>query len=520
MPDSDMPSGRPVRAMLRLLSADQWFWLMVSLVIGARLLFLATNQLGLAADEMHYWDWSRQPDLAYYSKGPMVAWLIGLSTGVFGVSPLAIRLPAVVLGAALIVLLFRHARDRLGPQPALAIAVFAQLLPIVGGLGVAMTTDPPMLLCWLVSLLALETALRHRRPWGWGVYGLAVALGLLTKATMLLLPVGLVVLAALLPVCRPLLVRPGFWIAQLGGLMGLLPLLIWNSRHAWVNWSHNLGHLGVGRANPALVELPWRIAELMAGQWLLFGLVTAPLLLAAAGLAFRHGWRHRDPYPVLLGGVGLLLLSVCLAVALRRSVYPNWPLPLGLIGLLLAVEAWPLLRPYRRWWRLGLCGSALNGLVLLLAHLPFFGITLGLTHRQLPTRRLLGWRELSGALQQQHPSLLAAAPLILTERYTTASALAYGLLRPSGSVLTVALGRGRMNQYDLWAQAEMPRRIGQNALIVLDVDTDPAALYPLFERLRPLPPLRVHSDGHLWRVYQVWSGESYTGQSLPQPSRF
>ena len=35
--------------------------------------------LDLAPDEAHYWDWSRQPDWCYYSKGPLVAWLIGAS---------------------------------------------------------------------------------------------------------------------------------------------------------------------------------------------------------------------------------------------------------------------------------------------------------------------------------------------------------------------------------------------------------------------------------------------------------
>src|SRR5690242_19866156 len=33
----------------------------------------------LSGDEAHYWDWSRQLDLSYYSKGPLVAWIIRAS---------------------------------------------------------------------------------------------------------------------------------------------------------------------------------------------------------------------------------------------------------------------------------------------------------------------------------------------------------------------------------------------------------------------------------------------------------
>src|SRR5690349_13879219 len=40
--------------------------------------------LDLAPDEAHYWDWSRHIDWCYYSKGPLVAWLIRLSCELFG----------------------------------------------------------------------------------------------------------------------------------------------------------------------------------------------------------------------------------------------------------------------------------------------------------------------------------------------------------------------------------------------------------------------------------------------------
>src|SRR4051812_26093343 len=58
----------------------------------------------LAPDEAHYWDWSRKLDWSYYSKGPLVAWLIRAGVELFGdlavqltgtVMP-AVRLPAVV----------------------------------------------------------------------------------------------------------------------------------------------------------------------------------------------------------------------------------------------------------------------------------------------------------------------------------------------------------------------------------------------------------------------------------------
>src|SRR6202007_2711628 len=97
-------------------SASPWRWraLAVLLIVGSaalRLAYLAYGcPLDLAPDEAHYWDWSRNPDWSYYSKGPLVAYLIRagcavaapLSVQLTGSEMLAVRLPAVLCGSLLL----------------------------------------------------------------------------------------------------------------------------------------------------------------------------------------------------------------------------------------------------------------------------------------------------------------------------------------------------------------------------------------------------------------------------------
>ena len=52
----------------------------------------------LIEDEAQYWLWAQHLDWSYYSKGPGVAWAIGLSTWLFGDAEWAVRLPAAVSG--------------------------------------------------------------------------------------------------------------------------------------------------------------------------------------------------------------------------------------------------------------------------------------------------------------------------------------------------------------------------------------------------------------------------------------
>src|SRR5437660_5129475 len=117
----------PVR-MCRVLAAV--------LILGAAALhvgYLTWNcPLDLAPDEAHYWDWSRHLDWSYYSKGPLVAWLIRASCELAGAWSeqatgnlmFAIRLPAVLCGALLLTSLYVLTVQVLG-RPRLALGLVA-----------------------------------------------------------------------------------------------------------------------------------------------------------------------------------------------------------------------------------------------------------------------------------------------------------------------------------------------------------------------------------------------------------
>src|SRR5581483_11947311 len=76
-----------------------WRWALwaVFAVTLARLVWLSVGATNLYPDEAQYWLWSLHPAFGYYSKPPMVAWLIALTTGFFGGDVPAIRLAAPLL---------------------------------------------------------------------------------------------------------------------------------------------------------------------------------------------------------------------------------------------------------------------------------------------------------------------------------------------------------------------------------------------------------------------------------------
>src|SRR5262249_7776629 len=91
-----------------------------------RLLWLALQPADLYPDEAQCWFWAQPPALGYYSKPPLVAWLIALTTALFGESEFAIRLSAPLLHAGTAVLVYaigaRLYDNRVGLWSALAYA--------------------------------------------------------------------------------------------------------------------------------------------------------------------------------------------------------------------------------------------------------------------------------------------------------------------------------------------------------------------------------------------------------------
>jgi hypothetical protein len=76
-----------------------WALAAVTAITAARLVWLVVQPADLYPDEAQYWFWSLHPALGYYSKPPLVAWLIALTTNALGDSEFAIRLSAPLLHA-------------------------------------------------------------------------------------------------------------------------------------------------------------------------------------------------------------------------------------------------------------------------------------------------------------------------------------------------------------------------------------------------------------------------------------
>src|SRR5216683_2897206 len=130
-PSESLPQSPQFFGRCRLLAAA-----LILLSAGLHVTYLAVNcPLDLAPDEAHYWDWSRHLDWSYYSKGPLVAYLIrgsvaltgSWSERLTGSQMVAVRLPAIISGILLLVSLYVLTREVYGRESLAAGVVAAAL---------------------------------------------------------------------------------------------------------------------------------------------------------------------------------------------------------------------------------------------------------------------------------------------------------------------------------------------------------------------------------------------------------
>ena len=86
-----MLSFRNKRESFTLLNTHVIFFILITITI-LRIFSLHVSPIELSVDEAQYWHWSRNIDFGYFTKPPMIAWLIGFSTFIFGNEEWAVRL--------------------------------------------------------------------------------------------------------------------------------------------------------------------------------------------------------------------------------------------------------------------------------------------------------------------------------------------------------------------------------------------------------------------------------------------
>jgi 4-amino-4-deoxy-L-arabinose transferase-like glycosyltransferase len=485
--------GTRLNLLLVLLALTAWRWLATS-----------WNGLELYADEAQYWSWALQPDWGYYSKPPVVAWLIHLGTRLFGDAEQGVRAATYLVWPltswCLYLLVARLYRDEAwGERAGFWAALLFASLPLTTLGGVLITTDGPLLLCWTLGLYFLARALLDGRPGDWLLLGACAGLGLLSKYSMLFFAPSLLAYLVLSKRDRRWLASPWPYAAALLALAILAPNLYWNAQHDYASLRHTADISQLDRA-----WLHWdALLEFFVAQFGVFG----PLPMLALLIVAWH-WRawFNDDRGRFLALFCLVPLAAFLTLSLLSRAFANWAAFAYVAGSALVTVHW--LSGARRAWLYAALALNLAGAAVLYHYHPLARLAgIELNARTDLYKRVTGNRELGhevAAILRAHPDSV----LLCDDRKTMAwllyyarpASLAARYLNPMAPVIDdhYALSRDVATHPDL-------------DYLLISEHAEEGDLRRRFREVVPLGRLTLPIYPDLSLRYRVWAVRGFLG---------
>ncbi len=305
-----------------------------------RLAGLALSEVDLFIDEAQYWSWSRELAWGYFSKPPLLAWIIRLADLVCGSGEACVRAPSPIIYFGTVVVIYLIARDLYGSLTAFWAALLMMFSPALVFSARIISTDVPLLLFWALALWAF-LRLRGQVTGRWAVVlGVSLGLGLLAKYAMIYFVLGMLLAAVLDARSRDVLRSPLVWLALAIAAVIVGPNLIWVFQHGAVTFK---SIAGTAQSGGPRAWSPLPVLEFLATQFAVFGPVVFAVLLVAIA-------RIRAPEPAPASRVLLAFavtpLAIITAVALFSRAYANWAAT-GVISATILAAA--VLVNRRRW---------------------------------------------------------------------------------------------------------------------------------------------------------------------------
>ncbi len=438
-----------------------------------RLVALYFNQTDLFFDEAQYWSWGKEPAFGYYSKPPLIAWIIGATTKFCGDSTFCVRLPAPILHTVTAVVIFEIGRRFFSSATGLMAALAFATLPGISLSSGIISTDVPLLLCWALALLAYLQMLEGR---GWPpaiMLGLAVGIGLNAKYSMVFFALCAGVHMAVTPSARRLLSGPRLWVAVGIAAVLIAPNMAWNLSNKFATFAHTADNAKWGGAllNAA------KGLEFFGAQFGVFGPILFATLLSIVCRAWHEGLPERDR---LLLSFTLPVLLVITAQAFVSRAHANWAAVAFVAGTLLVTST--LLRLAQDRW-------LSRSLVLHLGVLAMFAIGTAAAGRFTvpvvgdPFQRLLGWKgiaaEAEKTLQLARSAGKPYRAVFADDRSITAELLYYMRNEPT-PIRAWSAGPRPLDHYELTRPFKDPAEV---PVLLVSVRRDAAPITRRFAKV-------------------------------------
>lgn len=487
----------------------QSFWWLAAILAGltlTRIVGLKFSAVEFFFDESQYWVWSKTPAFGYFSKPPLLAWIIHEADRVCGDSEACLRAPAPLFHFATSIVTYFIARMLYDTRVAFWSALCIALAPGTVFSSRIISTDVPLLFCWAVALLAFLKLAEQRgdgseRRWSI-VLGLSLGFGMLAKYAMGYFVLGIALACWFDPPTRALLRQRAFWGAMALALLALAPNIVWNMFNGFVTIRHTGDNIeGAGIQFSAVNGV-----EFILSQFAVFG----PFIFAAflvALLAWLHDpWQRADRVMVAFALPPLVLVAITGFITKANA---NWAAP-SIVPLTIVAMALLVRREQWRWIYATVALGLFIQVVLPLADANAARVSLPFLKNPDVYWRTYGWDAL--AKEVERSARENGARSIAADRRDVVANLVYYTRNSGLPVKSWPFTGQPVHHFDI----ERPVNAATpEPLLYVSWCALPRRLLDHFDSVEVLPLVKAQAGPHTTRTFAAFKLTKYKGGGAP-----
>ena len=279
-----------------------------------RIYSLIVSPIELSVDEAQYWDWSRNVDFGYFTKPPLIAWTIALTTSIFGNAEWAVRLSSPIFHFLTSIVLWKCGQLAFGFNAGRIAALIWIFTPVASLGSFIISTDTPLILFWSLSLLFLFQLLNNNSYNSALGIGISIGLAFLSKYAALYFTIFFILWWVIYDRGLGLDIKKIFVIV-LSSLIISAGNIYWNYLNDFVTVNHT-----VSNADLSEINLNYNnVIDFLSSQLLVFGPISFLIFVFVVFDGFA-----KNKKLALLAMLSLPILLLITIQSFLKIANPNW----------------------------------------------------------------------------------------------------------------------------------------------------------------------------------------------------
>lgn len=494
---------------------NQTLWLFGCAGMVTLLRFCYLGRLELLPEEGYYWNYATHLAPGYIDHPPMVALIIRAGLALFGTNEFAIRIVAfaVSLCTAYGVTLLT---EKIFPEATITTrylaGALALLSPYLIGSGLFVSPDAMLALCWIAVLYCSYCALLEAKYSYWYLIGIFGGLGMLSKYSIVLLGIPMVLFMLIDRDARSTWKRKEPYIAICIAALIFSPVIYWNLTNGMASFAFQSTRRA---AAPNEFYFHRLVLDMM--------ILVLPMTLFAGSRAL---WTNTSSRNRLLSFLFLICpVSIFIFYSLSHETKLNWTGPALLVLIPCAahwcIQAHQDLRAQKVLYRSFMPTVAVLVVVLSIAF-QYLAFGLPFVPYGASLHRVLGWESLTRSILDQAESIKVTSgkqPVIVSmdKHFIAANVSFYEAKFFSGTLPYQIGSRNIIGEnalmWNFWSPAETFQ--GADMLLVARNEGDLAdeRLASFFESLEPIQSRQLTTRGRTTKGYFFRIAKQYKGLS-------